>query len=95
MSALCYSEAMEALRAERGNACERCGKPQSLAKFDHRNGLEFAHVITTAVNGRGRGLPQRYHDIKNNPTHYELLCRPCHLAFDEKQGPRLAQEVLF
>lgn len=90
-----YSKAMRALRDERGNKCQRCGKPHSHAKFDHVNGLEFAHVITTGLNGRSRGRADRYHDIKNNPTHYELLCRPCHLAFDEKEGPRLAQEVPF
>lgn len=90
-----YSKAMKALRVERGNKCARCGKTYSLAKLEHVNGLEFAHVVTTGINGRGRGRADRYHDIKNNPDHYELLCRACHLDFDRAEGPKLPQEVPF
>lgn len=75
-----YRGAIERLRIARGNKCEWCGLSQSKAKLRYPNGLEFAHRHTTTVNGRGRGLPQRYHDIKNNPGAYELLCRECHLA---------------
>lgn len=90
-----YKGAIDKLRIERGNECEECGVHQDKAKYLHRNGLEFAHVITTSLNGRGRGRADRYHDIKKYPTHYKLMCRLCHLEFDNKKGPSLPDNPTF
>lgn len=90
-----YARRMAELRAQRGNHCERCGASERKAKLRHKNGLEFAHVITTGLNGRGRGRADRVHDIKRNPAHYLLLCRDCHLEYDRTHGPRLPEEVPF
>lgn len=70
-----YRRELKRLRKEFGGVCqnEDCGSVL---------GLEFAHVKPTGLNGRGRGTPQRVHDIKRNPTHYRLLCRRCHMALD-------------
>ncbi|MCP4878299.1 MAG: hypothetical protein GY896_22835 [Gammaproteobacteria bacterium] len=80
-----YKGKMEELRQAWGGKCligfSGCWK-------DH--GLEFAHVKPTKIkresqNGgkrSGRGLPQRYHDIKNNPGCYLLVCRACHARAD-------------
>ena len=73
-----YKGKMEALRKERGGRC--------ILELDGcwlTRGLEFAHITPTPVNGRGRGLPQRYHDIKNNPEAYLLVCRACHAKADD------------
>lgn len=90
-----YAVKMEELRSERGNACEACGVSQAEAKLRYPNGLEFAHLVTTTVNGRGRGLPQRYHDIRNHPEAYALLCRDCHMQQEGRRPPRLPEEVPF
>lgn len=37
--------------------------------------LEFAHVKSTKLSGRGRGFVKRYYDIKNNPDCYKLTCK--------------------
>ena len=81
-----YSRYMAELRAAFGGRCEECGSSSR---------LEFAHVISTGLNGRGRGMPQRVHDIRRHPECYRLLCRPCHLAFDREKGPALPEEVPF
>lgn len=47
--------------------------------------LEFAHRVPTGLEGRGRGQPQRYHDIAKNPCDYLLACYDCHLSFDRGQ----------
>lgn len=74
-----YTKRMEALRASYGNQCAECGSSSS---------LEFAHIKPTPLSGangnkgRGRGMPQRYHDIKKHPDCYELLCPACHSKKD-------------
>lgn len=90
-----YSRKMKELRASRGNACEACGVTQARAELHYPNGLEFAHLQTTTVNGRGRGLAVRYYDIRNHPDSYALLCRDCHMQQEERRPPRLPEEVPF
>lgn len=79
-----YTRKMTELRHSRGGRCERCGSTEC---------LEWAHVIPNRelgtfphcrVNGKrlGRGMPQRYHDIKRNPENYRLLCHACHVIED-------------
>ncbi len=74
---LTYKGKMAELRKERGNRCML-----GLSECTVTTSLEFAHVESTGLNGRGRGLPQRYHDIKRNPSAYILACRSCHLKAD-------------
>jgi hypothetical protein len=75
---------MAELREAWGGRCVACA-------YTFR--LEFAHVKPTGLegakarhgcgmDGRGRGLPQRYHDVKNHPECYVLLCRECHEDLD-------------
>lgn len=71
---------MTALRIRFGERCAKCGS---------RTELEFAHVVTTGLNGRGRGSAERYYDILRHPRAYRLLCRRCHRAFDREHGPKL------
>jgi hypothetical protein len=75
---------MAELRAEFGGACVDCG---------HTRGLEFSHVKPTGVTGGlGRGMPQRYHDIKKNPDCYRLRCKRCHRTYDANHWQRLQDE---
>lgn len=72
-----YSGKMADLRKERGGRC--------VLNMDgcwQTHGLEFAHIKDTGLNGRGRGLPQRYHDIKKHSDAYILVCRHCHQKAD-------------
>lgn len=68
---------MNELRESHGGRCklglDGCWETQ---------GLEFAHVKETGLNGRGRGLPQRYNDIRKHPKSYLLVCRNCHAKAD-------------
>jgi hypothetical protein len=66
---------MSKLRETRGNACEQCGTDSA---------LEWAHVAPTPLQRtpRGRGLPQRVHDITKNPEAYRLLCHIHHCILD-------------
>lgn len=68
-----YSYRLRRLREEFGGRCGDCGS--TLA-------LEFAHQEPTFLKGRGRGLPQRVHDISRHRENYKLLCRLCHMAHD-------------
>lgn len=68
-----YSKRMDVLRERFGGVCVRCGGTKA---------LEFAHLGDTGLWGRGRGLPQRVHDISKNPKRYVLLCKRCHGKFD-------------
>lgn len=72
-----YKGKMEELRQAWGGRC--CIGFGGCWKTD---GLEFAHVKETGLNGRGRGMPQRYRDIVNNPDCYLLVCRACHAKAD-------------
>lgn len=77
-----YSDKMEQLRWDWGGDCvwsngTICGGP-----------LEFAHLPgkETGLEGKGRGMPQRYHDIKKHPDCYVLLCREHHTELDSRGG---------
>jgi hypothetical protein len=65
------------IKALFGDRCQQCGLSET---EDVR--LEFAHVASTAVKGRGRGSYQRLRDVEKNPESYRLLCRPCHMDLD-------------
>jgi len=71
-----YTERMSALRTARGDACEQCGGDAD---------LEWAHIAPTALSGKGRGLPQRVHDITKNPEAYKLLCHVHHCLLDGRK----------
>lgn len=75
-----YSEKMEALRDKWGGRCVHCGSRRNL-QFAHLPGRETFHH-------NGRGMPNRYHDIKRNPRCYVLLCERSHRALD--RGDRLS-----
>jgi hypothetical protein len=90
-----YLRQMDELRVRYGNRCSKCGRSETEARFLHRNGLEFAHLVTTGLNGRGRGRADRIHDIRRNPSHYTLMCVLCHREFDAHEGPRLPEEAPF
>ncbi len=76
-----YSGKMDELREAWGGACAfsagECDGP-----------LEFAHLPgkPTSLEGQGRGLPNRYHDIKRNPESYVLVCRAHHTELDRRGG---------
>jgi hypothetical protein len=72
-----YKGKMEELRQAWGGRCVI-----GLSGCWNKEGLEFAHVKPTKLNGRGRGQPQRYRDIVNNPDCYLLVCRACHAKAD-------------
>lgn len=60
-----------------GGKCQECGDS---------NDLEFAHVKPTDVVGLGRGRNRRVLDVLKNPTHYRLLCHPCHKSYDARDA---------
>lgn len=62
------------LQEYRAGPCEKCGS--------RRVTRELAHVKPTPLTGRGRGLSQRYHDLRRHPDAYVRLCRPCHGRLD-------------
>lgn len=64
----------EELKEEFGNECFKCGSTEN---------LEFAHLKPTDLKGEGRGKPNRYYDIKNNPECYGLMCDKCHKEYDK------------
>lgn len=66
-------KALDRLREEFGNCCQKCGI---------KDKLEFAHINETGLSGRGRGRKERYYNIKNNKKEYLLLCRDCHRETD-------------
>lgn len=78
---------MDHLRKAFGGKCSKCGGRWSLIrkgrKYRHRP-LEFAHVKPTKLQGRGRGLKNRFFDILRNPDSYRL----CHALFDMEQLAR-------
>lgn len=55
---------------------------------DRDDRLEFAHLPgkPTNLDGRGRGKPERYYDIKQHPECYVLLCVECHTELDGRGG---------
>lgn len=54
--------------------------------------IEFAHVRSTKLKGRSRGMKQRVKDIRQFPMAYILLCKDCHYQFD-KQGIEITLTV--
>jgi hypothetical protein len=89
-----YRRAMARLRDEWGGKCQCIGCASCSGGCGIATGLEFAHVRPTGLRGRGRGLPQRYHDVKRNPDAYRLLCDLCHLEFDRDLARALASAPL-
>lgn len=78
-----YVGRMHKLRISRGGKCEGCGKR---LRYSQRGpNLQFAHVRWTGLQGRGRGLINRFLDIVRHPRHYKMVCRACHLAMDMLQ----------
>lgn len=67
-------KAFQKLREEFGGCCRIC---------ESKDDLEFAHRRDNGFKGKGRGRKERYYNIKNNPSDYALLCKPCHRAFDK------------
>lgn len=55
--------------------------------------LEFAHVKPTSLSSDGRGLKNRYYDIKNHPDCYILMCFHHHHEFD-RISPEIKEEWL-
>lgn len=60
-----------ALEEARGGRCEVEG-------CRARKKLEFAHVVATGLNGRGRGMTERIRDVMQHPEAYLLLCKKHH-----------------
>ena len=48
--------------------------------------LEFAHLLPTGLNGRGRGKAKRVFDILKNPDSYILLSKKTHRYLDRIYG---------
>lgn len=74
---------LDGLRRDVG--CQHCGRRHGLL-----NRLEFAHLAPTPISAvaRGRGLRDRYFDVRRNRAVYCVLCRDCHLRLDSGQwGP--------
>lgn len=82
-----YADKLHALRKARGGHCEDCNKRLAWRPRRRIWNLEFAHVKPTGLSGEGRGLRQRYMDIKRNPECYALLCWFCHKKRDNKPLP--------
>ncbi len=76
-----YTGKMAELRESWGSACV-------WAEGECDGPLEFAHIPgkPTALEGQGRGMPQRYRDVLNNPGSYVLLCRGHHTELDRRGG---------
>lgn len=55
--------------------CQQCRAIES---------LQFAHVFPTALRGPGRGQYRRWLDVIRNPECYLILCRDCHVRFDNE-----------
>ena len=72
-----YRKAREFLIEAFFGECWNCGSQE---------GLEFAHMEPTKLNGRGRGYSQRILDVINNPTKYMLVCKECHHEIDYSNG---------
>ena len=82
-----YAKKLADLRQAWGGRCVRCNVPHVPSAGPGWQ-LEFAHLPgkPTGLNGRGRGMPQRYHDVKRNPASYVLLCVECHTELDGRGG---------
>lgn len=76
-----YLDKMDILRGQRGYQCQVIDKGNRCPVKDE---LQFAHIKPTGISGRGRGLAVRYHDIKNNPECYMLMCKWHHKKFDRE-----------
>jgi len=55
--------------------CRDCGADE---------GLQFAHVKPTELNGCSRGLTRRCLDVLRHIDCYVLLCDECHKEFDKR-----------
>jgi hypothetical protein len=93
-----YLGKMDELRARFGGKCVWEGakdKGECALGLDRRNHprpLEFAHKHPTGCVGRGRGRADRYHDVKNNPECYQLMCRKHHVLYDADFWARKERE---
>jgi hypothetical protein len=85
-----YAGKMAQLREEWGGRCVMCGSAWSFKMNSH--GLEFAHLpgkktpIEVGRQERGRGRADRYHDVRNHPECYVLLCVADHARLDGRGG---------
>lgn len=79
-----YLGKMDELRKDFGGRCIMCGGRKSRKNEP----LQFAHLKKTPMSKihRGRGMANRYHDIKKNRQSYVLMCRYCHIIFDGPGG---------
>lgn len=80
MSGGYYRGKMALLRQAFGGRCVDCGVTRRL-QFSHVKPTEIS-TVGRGHQSRGRGLPQRYHDIRRHPDAYALRCWPCHVEFD-------------
>ena len=69
------------LYAERGSACEICGR----TLVPNKSG-EWAHTKPTDLKGEGRGRFERLHDVQTNPDKYLLACEKCHDQILDKRN---------
>lgn len=69
-------------RALRARAIALLGGKCQAFECEATEGLEFAHVQKTGLNGRGRGSTKRHQDVLKNPDCYQLLCRRHHMELD-------------
>ena len=83
---------MDELREEWGGRCVMCSARESWRIGRPALPLEFAHLpgkttpLETSRGPLGRGLPNRYHDVKKHPDCYVLLCVVCHAKLDGRGG---------
>lgn len=44
--------------------------------------LHAAHIKSTGLNGKSRGLDRRFRDVIKHPDCYKPMCKQCHQVFD-------------
>lgn len=69
---------VEDVREAIGDRCFHCN-----TRGSKRNGLEFAHLAPTGLNGMGRGSHHRRLDLLRHLDKYTYLCKNCHRDFDK------------
>lgn len=76
-----YGWKLDDLKKAAGGRCVMCSRRfyryRTVDGWRTRR-LEFAHLRSTGLDGRGRGLRARYLDVVRHAWDYVLLCWPCH-----------------